>query len=254
MPAGPCGPVAPVAPVAPVSPFALRPSAPRAGRARRPGRARGPRRGGDRREPRVQRLDARQRDARHVLGREHVVGGADPERREERRRVRGDVRRARVGVVVDRHRREPRQQVVAVGDARRGHVAGVLLDQAAVEDVAVGAHVEPARRRARPDPERQRAAVGRVADEEVRLVALDVPGLVAERAAGLHQPDPGRVGVLDEEQRRVDRRSSRRWRRSGPGTGTPGLPGCPGTTVSPRATGAASATATRLERLSNARR
>ncbi len=50
------------------------------------------------------------------------------------------------------------------------------------------------------DPERQAAAAGEVADEEVRLVGADVPGLGCVAAAvGLLHPDRGRVGGADRQ-------------------------------------------------------
>src|ERR1700681_1606710 len=60
--------------------------------------------------------------------------------------------------------------------------------------VAAGADVDRAGGRARPDAEGQAGAAGDVADEEVRLVAGDVPGLGRE-AAG--------VVLLQAQGRRV---------------------------------------------------
>ncbi|TIP03916.1 MAG: hypothetical protein E5X72_13470 [Mesorhizobium sp.] len=71
-------------------------------------------------------------------------------------------------------------------------------------DIAVRGNVEAARGRARPDAERQQAAIRGVAYEEIRLVAADVPCLRRE-AAGvcLLKADRRRVasGYLQAESR-----------------------------------------------------
>src|SRR5262249_43998663 len=52
-------------------------------------------------------------------------------------------------------------------------------------DITGGGDIEAAGRRAGPDAEWQEAAPGEIANEEVRLVAGNVPGLGGETAAGV---------------------------------------------------------------------